>query len=200
MTTQTTFQIEALTVGLFNMAIGGYADNFTGYFNKVQADWHLNTDDAMSELARALVRSPDFQKSFQAVGTDVTAQAKFVLKNFALDTNQVAIDATVNAIKNFNPNNFDGELASMIWGYSKGLITDTAVKSQFADAAELMRQKVLVSDTTTSIAHDATQKYNDSTNVSDLQQLMSWVSGDKVGNAAYQVDNTFHKYDQPPAL
>jgi len=139
-------QILGITIGVFNMPAGGtWLTNFADYTTKVQNDWSLTDDEAMQELTRALVLSPDFDK-IMAGKVTAEAQALVILGHFGLEGNADLLASTTSAIEGFGNENVDGKMASLIWGYTKGLMQDNAVRAQYPEAAALMDNKLIVAE------------------------------------------------------
>lgn len=136
--------ILGLTLGTFNMSAGGsYLTNFANYAANVQTTWNLTEDQTMQELARALVSSPAFQE--QMAGKVTAAdQATAVLTNFGLQGDAALLASTTAAIAAFPANNINGSMAALIWGYTKGLMTDAAVKAAYPTAAATLTNKLAV--------------------------------------------------------
>lgn len=134
--------ILALTAGMFNMSAGGtYLTSFAGYVSGVQNTYNLSDDAAMAELARALVKTDVF-KTQMAGKVTADAQANAILSNFGLAGDAALVASTAAAIDSFGTNNTDGELAALIWGYTKALTQDTAAMAKYAAATAAMAAKV----------------------------------------------------------
>lgn len=164
--------ILALTAGMFNMSAGGnYLSNFANYVTNIQANWGLNDDDAMAELARALVKSPAFQEKMIGKVTPAD-QAMVILTNFGLQADSALLASTTAAIAGFGNTNLDGKLAALIWGYTKGLTQDVTVMNAYPTAAALLTNKVAVSQYY-SVTNPLT-----TTDLATLQKTLSVVSSD----------------------
>ncbi len=142
MSSQLTQQILGLTIGLFNMSAGAsYLSNFSGYIQQVQTNWSLTDDEAMAELARALVLSPTFQS--QLIGKDTAeSRALMVLSHFGLQQESALLTSTIQAINAFSKETYQAELAMLIWGYTKALLFDSQVQALYLDASRLFNQKL----------------------------------------------------------
>lgn len=171
--TQMQSGILALTSGMFNMSAGGsYLTNFANYVTDIQANWGLNDDNAMAELARALVKSPTFQEKMLGKVTPAD-QAAVILTNFGLQNDAALRASTTAAIAGFGNTNLDGKMAALIWGYTKGLTQDLNVKMQYPTAAALLKNKVEVSQYY-SVTNPLT-----TTDLATLQKTLSVVTADQ---------------------
>ena len=167
MSSQLTQQILGLTIGLFNMSAGAsYLSNFSGYIQQVQTNWSLTDDEAMAELARALVLSPAFQE--QLVGKDtVEARALMVLTHFGLQHESALLAITTNAINAFVSNTYQAELAMLIWGYTKALLFDAQAKERYPAASSLFNNKLSIANQVSVV------EANDSTDIAMLQASLT---------------------------
>jgi len=139
----TSNDILNVTLGIFDMPAGGYwLNNFTNYATNVQNEWGLTDDETMAELARALVKSPQYQESIE--GLDNLGLAQKILSSFGLEDNLDMLLATEAAVAAFDPSNIDGEIAALIWGYTKGLTQDADVMAAYPDAAATLANKLAV--------------------------------------------------------
>lgn len=164
--------ILGLTLGAFNMSAGGtYLSNFANYVTNVQTTWNLTDDQAMQELARALVSSPAFQE--QMAGKVTAAdQATVILTNFGLQGDAALLASTTAAIAAFPANNVNGHMASLIWGYTKGLMSDATVQAAYPTASATFANKLQVA-TAVSATNPLT-----TTSVSSLKATVSSVTSD----------------------
>ena len=136
--------ILGLTLVAFNMPAGGnYLSNFANYASNVQTQWNLTDDETMQELCRALVSSPTFQAQMAGKVTALD-QAAVILANLGLSDHAALMTSTANAIETFPASNFNGYMASLIWGYTKALMSDAVAQANYPDATILLANKLSV--------------------------------------------------------
>ncbi|WP_130536261.1 beta strand repeat-containing protein [Thiomicrorhabdus indica] len=177
----TSNDILNVTLGIFDMPAGGYwLNNFTNYATNVQNEWGLTDDETMAELARALVKSPQYQESIE--GLDNLGLAQKILSSFGLEDNLDMLLATEAAVAAFDPSNIDGEIAALIWGYTKGLTQDADVMAAYPDAAATLANKLAVAVEVSVTNPIAT------TDMAALQGLVEGVGPDSTN---VDVDTTF---------
>lgn len=194
MSTQLTQQILGLTIGLFNMSAGAnHLSNFSGYIQQIQTNWSLTDDEAMAELARALVLSPVFQA--QLVGKDTAeARALMVLTHFGLQNEVALLVSTTAAIQGFATETYQAELAMLIWGYTKALLLDAQVKERYHAASNLFNNKLSIANQFSVI------EANTSTDIAILQASLAPASSVDIAALAQAQSQEYHAIESGALL